>query len=188
MKPADAIPKRAFPLLAALAFLVIGCAVEAKHAQPDKKATVKDLDSLNQVAEHKDSVESNHFFYEQAFTEYRTRYPGVDKAAYLRIAKGKDQDFCLFKANPAQTCLDNGDKFNDLNLKEPARDAYQAGLLSEGYNDSRQNIRLWASMGQLAVDAKEYDEGKTFLLKVLEVEPKNKWAKKLLSSLPKNKS
>ncbi len=149
---------------------------------------VKDLDSLNQAAEYQDSVESNHFFYEQAFPEYRARYPGVDKAAYLRIAKGKDQDFCLFKANPAQTCLDTGDKFNALNLKEPARDAYQAGLLSEGYNESGQNVRLWASMAQLAVDAKEYDEGKSFLLKILEVDAKNKWAKKLLASLPKNKN
>ena len=174
----------AFPVAA----ICLGCATTPKYSHPEKKATVRDLDSLNQVAEHKDSVESNHFFYEQAFTEYRVRYPGVDKAAYLRIAKGKDQDFCLFKENPAQTCMENGDKFNDLNLKEPARDAYQAGLLSEGYNESRQNIRLWASMGQLAVDAREFDEGKTFLMKVLEVEPKNKWAKKLLATLPKNKS
>lgn len=161
------------------------CAPRPKASHPEKKATVKDLDSLNQVAEHKDSVESNHFFYEEAYAEYRARYPGVDKAAYLKIAKGKDQEFCLFKPNPVQTCLDNGDRFNDLNLKEPARDAYQAGLLSEGSNETRQNIRLWASMGQLAFDFKQYEEARIHLLKVLEVEPKNKWAKKLLGSLPK---
>jgi hypothetical protein len=185
--PALRKPFRAL-LSAAIAAFCLGCAAQKSHpAHAEKRATVQDLDSLNRVAEHKDSVESNHFFYEQAFTEYRTRYPGVDKETYLRIAKGKDQDFCLFKKEPAQTCLDNGDKFNDLSLKEPARDAYQAGLLSEGYNAPQQNIRLWASMGQLAVEAKEFDQGKTFLMKVLEVEPKNKWAKKLLASLPKNK-
>ncbi|MEO7426538.1 MAG: hypothetical protein ABI036_15220 [Fibrobacteria bacterium] len=202
MKPASALAKILRPIFSGgpVAFLrpafllclllpamlaLTRCAPRPKASHPEKKATVKDLDSLNQVAEHKDSVESNHFFYEEAYAEYRARYPGVDKAAYLKIAKGKDQEFCLFKPNPVQTCLDNGDRFNDLNLKEPARDAYQAGLLSEGSNETRQNIRLWASMGQLAFDFKQYEEARIHLLKVLEVEPKNKWAKKLLGSLPK---
>jgi hypothetical protein len=202
MKPASALAKSLKPVFSGgpVAFLrpvfLLGlllpvmlaltrCAPGPKVTHSEKKATVKDLDSLNRVAEHKDSVESNHFFYEEAYAEYRARYPGVDKAAYLKIAKGKDQDFCLFKQNPVQTCLDNGDRFNDLNLKEPARDAYQAGLLSEGSNETRQNIRLWASMGQLAFDFKQYEEARIHLLKVLEVEPKNKWAKKLLGSIPK---
>lgn len=163
---------------------LLACGGGPKPAE-SKPITTRDLDSLNTVVERNDSVESNHFFYEQAFEEYRARYPGVDKAAYLRIAKGKDQDFCLFKKDPAITCLDNGDKFNDLNLKEPARDAYEAGLLSEGYNESRHNLRLWASMGQLHLEAKEYGEGKAYLLKILEVEPKNKWARKQLAAIPK---
>jgi hypothetical protein len=179
--------KRFMPRLIAGGGLCLCIAACSGAAGPDRKpATALNLDSLNLVVEHNDSVESNHFFYEQAFAEYRASYPGVDKAAYLRIAKGKDQDFCLFKKNPAQTCLDNGDKFNDLNLKEPARDAYEAGLLSEGYNESRYNTRLWASMAQLHIEAKEYAQGKSYLMKILEVEPKNKWAKKLLGSIPKN--
>ncbi|HKP98099.1 MAG TPA: hypothetical protein VJ385_20375 [Fibrobacteria bacterium] len=177
--------RRLLTLLAAAgAGLLLACAVSKDE---DKAAaTVLNLDSLNLVVERRDSVESNHFFYEQAFEEYRAKYPGVDKAAYLRIAKGKDRDFCLFKDNPALTCLDNGDKFNDLNLKEPARDAYHAGLLSEGYNESRHNVRLWASMGRLSLESKDYAEGRAYLQKVLEVEPRNKWAKKLLASIPKD--
>ena len=171
-------------LLSVAGAILLACAVSKEDDKP--AATVLDLDSLNQVVARQDSVESNHFFYEQAFEQYRAKYPGVDKEAYLRIAKGKDQDFCLFKPNPAVTCLDNGDKFNDLNLKEPARDAYYAGLLSEGYNESSQNVRLWGSMGKLSIEAKEYAEGKAYLLKILEVEPKNKWAKKLLASVPKD--
>jgi len=143
------------------------------------------LDSLNQVVERKDSVESNTLFYEEAYTDYRKLFPGVDKSAYLHIAKGKDQEFCLFKANPARTCLETGDKFNDLNLKPPALDAYRAGLLSEAYNESSDNIRLWGSLGQIAIEEKDYDEAKSYLHKVLEVDPKNKWAKKLLSGIPK---
>lgn len=164
-----------------LTFLA-GCAGKPKEAP---RAATMDLDSLHQVAQHNDSVESNLIFYEHAFTDYKLRYPGVDKPAFMRIAEGKDQDFCLFKPDAARTCLEVADKFNDLGLKAPARDAYEAGLLSEGANDGKVNIRLWASMAQIHFDEKEYDLGKPFLLKVLEVEPKNKWAKKLLASAPK---
>ncbi|MDB5047386.1 MAG: hypothetical protein JWO30_457 [Fibrobacteres bacterium] len=182
------IAHRSIPAVLALACLWLGMACSgSKQADSEKPVTVLNLDSLNTVVEHKDSVESNHFFYEEAYETYHKKFPGVDKPAFMRIAKGKDQNFCLFMSNPAATCLDNGDKFNDLNLKEPARDAYQAGLLSEGYNESRHNVRLWASMGQLSLEAKEYGEGRTFLMKILEVEPKNKWAKKLLASIPKDK-
>lgn len=172
-------------LLASAIAAILLCACAGSGKKEPTGSAMLNLDSLHQEVQHRDSVESNHFFYEKAFDEYRTRYPGVDKPAYLRIARGKDQDFCLFKPEPAATCLDNGDKFNDLNLKEPARDAYRAGLLSEGYNETRQNIRLWASMAQLCIDAKESTEAKTYLRKILEVEPKNKWAKKLSASLPK---
>lgn len=144
-----------------------------------------DLDSLHRDSERQDSVESNVHFYELAFDAYKVKYPGVDKPAFMAIAKGKDQDFCLFKPDAARTCLEVADKFNDLGLKQPARDAYEAGLLSEGANDGKVNIRLWASMAQIHFDEKEYDLGKPFLLKVLEVEPKNKWAKKLLATAPK---
>lgn len=176
-------------LCASVLFAAAGCAAFAFLAcagsgEP-KSSVALNLDSLNQVVERNDSVESNTIFYEEAYTEYRKRYPGVDKSAYLHIAKGKDQEFCLFKANPAKTCQETGDKFNDLNLKPPALDAYNAGLLSEAYNDSSDNIRLWGSMGQLAIEEKNYDEAKSYLAKVLEVDPKNKWAKGLLATIPK---
>lgn len=162
----------------------MACATNAPKTKPHAK--VKDLDSLNRIAEHKDSVESNSIFYEEAYQEYRKLFPGVDKSAYYKIAQGKDQEFCLFKPNPVKTCLETADKFNDLNLKPPARDAYTAGLLSEGYNDANSNIRLWGSMGQLSLEEKDYDMGRFYLMKVLEVDTKNKWAKKLLASIPKN--
>lgn len=168
-------------LAAACPLLWIACAGE--KPQP-AKAMILDLDSLHRVEARKDSVESNTIFYEHAFEDYRRRFPGVDKKVYFHIAKGKDQDFCLFRPDPAQTCLTVGDKFNDLNLKAPAKDAYQAGLVSEGANDSRINLRLWASMGKLALEEKDHDMGRFYISKVLEVEPKNKWAKKLLASIP----
>jgi hypothetical protein len=177
--------KNRFYLLSAavaLASLLSAC---AGHKPAEKTVTTLDLDSLHQVNQHNDSIESNLVFYDQAFEDYKKRFPGVDRPDFMRIAKGKDQDFCLFKPNPAQTCLEVADKFNDLGIKQPARDAYEAGLLSEGYNDVRTNVRLWASMGQLHVEEKEYDMGRTYLAKVLEVEPKNKWAKKMMASIPK---
>lgn len=163
---------------------LMNCSTTTPKEHP--KAKVKDLDSLNRIAEHKDSVESNTIFYEEAYQEYRKLFPGVDKSMYLHLAKGKDQEFCLFKPNPVKTCLETGDKFNDLNLKPPAHDAYAAGLLSEGYNDSAANIRLWGSMGQLFIEEKDYEMGRYYLMKLLEVDNKNKWAKKLLASIPKN--
>jgi hypothetical protein len=173
--------------LAALAALILpaaflaGCA--AKKFGPEKAAAV-DLDSLHRVQQYQDSVESNHFFYEESYAKYREKFPGVLKGDYLRAAKGKDQDFCLFKPDPAAVCLESGDKFNDVGLKESARDCYEAGLLSEGANTQAQNIRLWGSLGQLTTEAKDYEAGRTYLRKLLEVEPKNKWAKKLLASIP----
>ncbi len=107
----------------AFAFLcVLGLLACAGNSDRNSSVTLN-LDSLNQVVERKDSVESNTIFYEEAYTDYRKHYPGVDKSAYLHIAKGKDQEFCLFKENPAKTCLETGNKFNDLNLKPPAWDA-----------------------------------------------------------------
>jgi hypothetical protein len=168
-------------LLSAAACMWSACAGSKGQGRP----ITLNLDSLNQVVEHNDSVESNHFFYEESFGLYHARYPGVDKPAYMRVARGKDQDFCLFKPDPARICQETGDKFNALNLKEPARDAYEAGLLSEGYNESIRNVQLWSSLGQLHIDEKAYDEGRGYLQKVLEVEPKNKWAKKQLAMIPK---
>jgi hypothetical protein len=167
--------------LGAAACLWSACAGSKDQTRP----ITLNLDSLNQVVEHNDSVESNHFFYEESFGLYHARYPGVDKSAYMRIARGKDQDFCLFKPDPSRICQETGDKFNDLNLKDPARDSYEAGLLSEGYNESSRNIRLWSSLGQLHIEEKSFDEGRGYLQKVLEVEPKNKWAKKQLAAIAK---
>ena len=86
--------------------------------------------------------------------------------------------------DPAARCLESGDKYNDVGLKGPARECYEAGLLSEGANSQAQNIRLWGSLGQLTSEAKEFDAGRSYLRKLLEVEPKNKWARKLLASIP----
>jgi len=168
---------------ACLASLFTACSVHRNA--PERSATINDLDSLHLVAQHNDSVDANLIFYEEAYTSYRARFPGVDKPAFMAIARGKDQAFCIFQPDPARTCLDVGNKFNDLGLKEPARDAYEAGLLSEGANDGKLNILLWSSMAQMHFEAKEYDQAKTYLSKVLEVEPKNKWAKKLISETSK---
>ena len=169
------------------AALLAGCASSDPYKMQTPSVSMN-LDSLHQVNQHEDSVESNLIFYEHAFEEYKTAFPAVDKPSFMRIAQGKDQEFCLFKKNPAQTCLEVADKFNDLGLKQPARDAYEAGLLSEGANTEKINIRLWASMGQIHFEEKEYELGKPYLIKVLEVDRKNKWAKKLLASAPKEKS
>lgn len=163
------------------AALLAGCA--AKKPAPANTVSL-DLDSLHRDQVYQDSVESNVFFYEEAFATYHKSYPGVTKSDYLRVAKGQDKDFCLFKPDPAAKCLESGDKFNDVGMKDPARDCYEAGLLSEGSNSQAQNIRLWGSLGQLTTEAKEFDAGRTYLRKLLEVEPKNKWAKKLLASIP----
>ncbi|MEO6098252.1 MAG: hypothetical protein ABIW76_22320 [Fibrobacteria bacterium] len=169
-------------LSTALLSLLGACAGNA--GQGNKSSVKVNLDSLHQVNQHNDSIESNLVFYEHTFDDYKARFPGVAKPDFMRIAKGKDQDFCLFKPNPAQVCLEVADKFNDLNLKQPAKDAYEAGLLSEGYNGDKINVRLWASLGQLSVEEKNYVTGKSYLTKVLEVEPKNKWAKKMIASIP----
>jgi hypothetical protein len=167
------------------ALLSLLCACAGGGDKGRKSAVTMDLDSLHRVNQHNDSIESNLVFYEHAFDDYKARFPGVAKPDFMLIAKGKDQDFCLFKPNPGQHCLEVADKFNDLNLKQPAKDAYEAGLLSEGYNGDKINVRLWASLGQLSVEDKDYVIGKSYFTKVLEVEPKNKWAKKMLASIPK---
>lgn len=169
-----------YALLLPAAFL-LHCAAPAP-APP--RTVALDLDSLHRAQQYQDSVESNHFFYEEAFETYHKRFPGVSKSDYLRVARGKDQDFCLFKPDPAAKCLETGDKFNDVGLKESARECYEAGLLSEGANTQAQNVRLWGSLGQLTTEAQEFEAGRTYLRKLLEVEPKNKWAKKLLASIP----
>jgi hypothetical protein len=171
----------------ALIALIAACAgpQKAEENPGPKVITVKDLDSLNREVSHRDSVDANIIFYEEAYASYRGRFPGVDKSSYLRIAKGKDQEFCLFKPDPALTCVDNGDRFNDLQFKQPALDAYQAGLLSEGYNDPHVNVRLWGSMGQMAVEKKEFESAKMWFRKILDVEPGNRWALKQLSAIMK---
>src|SRR6185369_16758964 len=97
---------------------------------------------------------------------------------------GKDPGFCLFKPSPAKTCIESGNKFNDLDLKQPAYDAYRAGLLSEEYNEKDDNVKLWGSMGQLAMEDKQYKASRKYFGKILASDPKNKWAKKLLASVP----
>lgn len=179
------------PSFRALAIVIAGfsagslASCSRPRPRPEPQATVRDLDSLHLVAQHNDSVEANLVFYEEAFTAYREKFPGVDKPAFMAIAKGKDQAFCLFQPDPARACMDVGDKFNDLGLKEPARDAYEAGLLSEGANDAKLNVRLWSSLAQLHFEAKEYEPAKAYLGKVLEADPKNKWAKKLMGEAQK---
>lgn len=174
-------PIRSAACLLLPAIALLHCAAPKPAPQ---KTVALDLDSLHRARQYQDSVESNHFFYEEAFEAYHQRFPGVTKSDYLRVAKGQDQDFCLFKPDPVAKCLETGDQFNDLGMKDPARDCYEAGLLSEGSNSQAQNIRLWGSLGQLTTEAKEYEAGRTYLRKLLEVEPKNKWAKKLLASIP----
>jgi hypothetical protein len=180
--PASPAALAALALFAVLPLLLPACAKPRQEA----KAAVPDLDSLHRHLEYQDSVESNVFFYEEAYERYRKRYPGVLKGDFMRMAKGKDQDFCLFKEDPAASCLACGDRFNDVELKDQAKECYEAGLLSEGANDQAQNVRIWGSLGQLSVEAKDYGPGKVYLGKLLEVEPKNKWAKKLLASIPKD--
>ncbi len=187
MTPKFRIPGRSVGVILPIALALAACSVQRKpHSQP--KASINDLDSLHLVAQHNDSVDANLIFYEEAYQSYRGRFPGVDKPTFMAVAKGKDQAFCLFQPDPARTCLDVGNKFNDLGLKEPARDAYEAGLISEGANDGKLNILLWSSMAQLHYEAKEYDRAKTYLSRVLEVEPKNKWAKKLMGESAKRSS
>ena len=173
-----------FPTGTVLLSLLAACA--GGHAPaPKKSATIRDLDSLHLVAQHNDSVDANLIFYQEAFETYRKRFPGVDKPAFMAIAKGKDQAFCLFQPDPAKACLDVGNKLNDLGLKDPARDAYEAGLLSEGANEGKLNLLFWSSLAQLHFEAEEYAQAKTYLSKVLEVDPKNKWAKKKLGEAGK---
>ena len=164
---------------AAAGLLSLAACSGSRAPQSEKLATVRDLDSLHQVAQYNDSVESNVFFYEEAFASYREKFPGVDKPAFMAIARGKDQAFCLFRPDPARTCQDIGDKLTKLGLREPARDAYEAGLLSEGANEGSANVRLWSSLARLHADAGEWDAVRGYLGKVLELEPKNKWARKL---------
>jgi len=179
-------PVAALAAGAGLLSLLSACAHHPHRAE--KAASIRDLDSLHVVAQHNDSVESNLIFYEDAFHAYREKFPGVDRPAFMAVAKGKDQAFCLFQPDPARTCLDVGNKFNDLGLKEPARDAYEAGLLSEGANDGKLNVLLWSSLAQLHFEAKEFEPAKVYLAKVLEVEPKNKWAKKLMGEAAKKEA
>jgi hypothetical protein len=148
-----------------------------------RPAAIPDLDSLNREVEHNDSVESNYFFYEEAFTAYKAEFPGMDKPTYMSVARGKDQAFCLFHPRPSTTCLDVGNKFKALGLEEPARDAYEAGLLSEGMNGDTLNILLWSGMARLHIGWGHTDRAMPFLTKVLEVDTKNAWAKKTLASL-----
>lgn len=148
---------------------------------PERMATVRDLDSLHQVAQYNDSVESNVFFYEEAYRAYREKFPGVDEPAFMAVARGKDQAFCLFQTDPARTCQDIGDKLAKLGLQEPAREAYEAGLLSEGSNDGAMNVRLWSSLARLHAEAGEWEAARRYLGKVLELEPRNKWARKLMA-------
>jgi hypothetical protein len=183
-------PDRSFPIrlrawgaAAGLLALLAACSGPRQRAEP--KATIRDLDSLHLVAQHNDSVDANLYFYEEAYAAYRERFPGVDRPSFMAVALGKDQAFCLFQPDPAQTCLDVGNKFDDLGLKEPARQAYEAGLLSEGANGSKLNVRLWSSMARLHYESREFAAARPYLSKVLEVEPGNKWAKKLQGEVAK---
>lgn len=168
------------------ALLFCACATQDKYRM-EKLVLDLDLDSLHRANLHQDSVEANLFFYEQAFESYRERFPGVDKPAFMRIARGQDQEFCLFRADPAPACLEIGDKFAGLGLSPQARDAYEAGLLSEGVNGSKLNVQLWARLATLHFESEEFDKGKPYLSKVLEVEPSNRQAKKLLASAARQK-
>jgi hypothetical protein len=75
-----------------------------------------------------------------------------------------------------------------LGLTEQAQDAYEAGLVSEGMNGSRMNIRLWSGLGRIHIGRGEIDKAQPFLGKVLEVEPKNREAKRLLAAAARPKS
>jgi hypothetical protein len=172
----------AWSLALGLQVLLTSCAGHASRI--DRPAAIPDLDSLNRVVEYNDSMESNLFFYEEAFAAFKAEFPGVDKHSYMAVARGKDRSFCLFQPGPAVNCADIGDKFKALGLEEPARDAYEAGLLTEGVNGSALNIRLWSGMAELHIAWREYRQARPYLTKVLEVDRKNKRAKKLLVALP----
>lgn len=171
------------PLAFGLPALLAACVGQPPRV--GSPAVFPDLDSLNRVVEHNDSVEANYFFYEDAFTAYRGKFPGVDRPAYMAVARGKDRAFCLFQPDPARRCLDVGEKFKALGLGEPARDAFEAGLLSEGVNGDTLNIRLWSGMAQLHSGWREYDRARPFLIKVLEVDRRNKRARNMLASIPR---
>jgi hypothetical protein len=170
----------AFGLTASLAASLAAC---AGHPPADRRGAIPDLDSLHRVMEYNDSVDANYFFYEDAFMAYRAEFPGVDKPAYMAVARGKDQAFCLFQPDPGRLCLDIGDKFKALGLGEPARGAYEAGLLSEGMNGDTLNIRLWSGMAELHLGWGERKKAMSFLTKVLEVDGKNKRARKMMESM-----
>ncbi|HLP41825.1 MAG TPA: hypothetical protein VK465_09990 [Fibrobacteria bacterium] len=158
-------------------------ACAGQSSSTGNRMAIPNLDSLHQVIEHTDSVEANYFFYEEAFAAYKAEFLGVDKPSFMAVARGKDQAFCLFRPDPGRLCLDVGDKFKALGLGEPARDAYEAGLLSEGMNGDTLNIRLWSGMAELHLGWGENDKAMLHLTKVLEVDEKNKWARTMLASM-----
>jgi tetratricopeptide (TPR) repeat protein len=162
---------------------LFACAPKPKPAETT--LGIHALDSLHQEVQHQDSVDANLYFYEEAFAAYKEHFPGVDKPSFMAIAKDKDQAFCLFQPDPGHYCADVGDKYNNLGLKESAKDAYEAGLLSEGANEGGLNIRLWSSLAQLLYETRDLSSAQTYLNKVLESDPKNQWAKKFKKDLSK---
>jgi tetratricopeptide (TPR) repeat protein len=162
---------------------LFSCAAKPKATEPT--LGIHALDSLHQEVQHQDSVEANLYFYEEAYTAYSKQFPAVDKRSFMAIAKDKDQAFCLFQPDPGHYCADVGDKYNNLGLKESAKDAYEAGLLSEGANDGGLNVRLWSRLAQLLYENNDVTSAQSYLSKVLESDPKNPWAKKFKKDLAK---
>jgi tetratricopeptide (TPR) repeat protein len=158
------------------------------QSREDGTATVHDLDSLHRVAQYEDSVNANLFFYEDAFIAYQKTHPSVTKSEFMQIARGKDQAFCLFQPQPGSHCLKVGDQFIKLGLREPAIEAFEAGMLSEKFNGDTLNIKLWTSLAQMHYEAQELETGRAYLAKILEVDPNHKWAKKQLAMNAKPKT
>ncbi len=125
---------------------------------------------------------------ESAFGRYHQRFPAVTRESFLTAAQGRQiPDYCLFRDDPAKACADYGDYENDHGRKKTALDAYQAGLLTEGYNDMRVNIRLWGGLAQLAIEGKDNYNAQVYLTKILDKDPNNKWAKQRLSGILKQR-
>lgn len=182
-KTLSALRARMNPLTALLGLAALaGLAACAGGSQGPRPHHTMNLDSLHVIAVRNDSVEANLPFYDSAYEQYRVRFPGVDRPAFMKVAVGKDPEFCLFRPDPGRICLEIAEKFQSLDLGEPARDALIGGLVSEGYNPEKINIRLWAAMAKSHFDAKEFVQGKAYLVRVLEVEPGNRWAKRLMAS------
>ncbi len=126
-------------------------------------------------------------FLSQAFAVYHERYPSVGRDEYFKALDGKPTDFCLFQPNPVQECIDFGDYENDHGRKKSAMAAYQAGLLSAGYNTKLVNIRLYGALTQLCLEGNDLFNAQVYLNRIVALDSNNKWAKQKLQEILSSK-